>query len=1693
MIRFRSFIAAAVFLTACSVLAQQHPNQEKGFDPSKLYHFADIDSINTFNGNLVVTLPLTQTYRVSPLLSYSFTPVYNANVWDARSYDPSLLELKTCQRCNAGLGWIVSLGRLIPPTDPSNSTNDANKGYVYESPDGRDHGFTPATQTSSYVFSTDESGLRMKVDESTKTIEFPDGTKRIFSDTTGIWRLLHITDPFGNHVDIDYSRSTSTHEIWDVAEFQDTTQIRSHTLEFNVSAAGSDANNTSAGTTFAQTYLTKITVAAFGNKTAEYVFNYTRATIPLPEADTVFQPSSPNNYTIHVFLLTSIDLITKDAAGNTLSSPLLGSYSMAMPGGYDMCAPSTSRCSSSGLLRTLRVPTGGTYSWEYTDIVYPHAFTFVQIPNFVPNPIVEHRQGTVGVSQRTLTDLDSHAATWYYNYVLNFPTQCFDISGNAWYHYHQTANAVTAPDGTVNVGYYSIYQSDACSDDQEFEPGDYGTPFTHWAKEQSTGLLLSTETYSGAPPSSAPSFSAPTASSPHLSYTGWTKRRTKRIRSGTLFVFGGSTFSPSAERTYYEDDCDTSCLSGQFSEIIRSNQDNAGHYRQISAGGTIGSGTGSTLYRTTFTNYPSAPALQTDPHTPWVFGIYTDQCSRVESTARAEDSVTSCGTTQLHGLSEGVTDKKDFNWKQFCFNSTTGFLERQRTIRLLSPGNGDLISVFSAASTGDVASEKYYGGETADGTQQTVPADGLCTASESTFGLLGYTINHTYLYGSLETSAYSGAHFNVDDRTIDKNTGLIEYDKDTTGLSTHYLYDLGGRITSLTPPGTLAASSFTYTSANLSGSAPTNATAKSTQTGTAGEGSRQSEYTFDGFGRVTRESSLMPDDTKRAHDTTYDDLGRKASETISATLDSAYPPLTKTTMSYDFAGRPLSITAPDLSSTTFAYRGIRRTDRTVNIATEDNVAAPSTTSEISDALGRLTEVDQPITGTATTVTKYAYDAADRLITVDMTADNSTQHREFEYDNRGFLLREQHPEIGPSGNGSVTYKGFDARGHARRKNTGSDSSPFDLVFEFDAFERLTAVKTASLNTLKTFTYGDSLDTPPPNSKGKITTAIRNNTIGAAPNTSTVEVDEDYAYDGPGGLLSSTKTTVTKDGVSSQFMQSETYNTLADVATVTYPPFSAAHAPDRTIENLNYNGFLIGVTGYAGGRDKTGKIIPAIGYWPSGMVSAVAHSDGTLDTYTPEHGLPRPAHIEFSNIQSCDAPPTPTISASTSTCANSANAASVPASPSQTYQWSISGGTLTSANDASSITYLAGASGTVHLSVTVHNECGQTAGSADVAIASSPTAPPIAAPATVCPNSTGNVASVLPNSTWSYAWTISGGSITSGGFTSTVTFLAGASGGVHLSMTATSSTCGTMPAVTRDVTISSAPSAPTITAPSSVQGGSTGNSASVPQDSSLTYAWSITGGAISSGGSTSAITFAAASSGTVHLVVTVTNLCGISSSSSKDVNITAGPRPDAPAWIEAHYAGPAPDGTTWLINVNWPAVTGATEYKLLRTTSRSNDEMGSWVTTQDHLKTTSVQDRVSAANFMYIYRVEATGPGGTSLPSPRDLAITVGFTDDPNHVIRAIDWTQMRTAAHAFCVGAQVSDMSQCTFTNADTDGLTMLRGRTISLVDLTELRTAVNAARSAFGLPLLQFADSSPAAHVTKVTLQQISEIRGALK
>src|SRR5260221_2152619 len=132
-------------------------------------------------------------------------------------------------------------------------------------------------------------------------------------------------------------------------------------------------------------------------------------------------------------------------------------------------------------------------------------------------------------------------------------------------------------------------------------------------------------------------------------------------------------------------------------------------------------------------------------------------------------------------------------------------------------------------------------------------------------------------------------------------------------------------------------------------------------------------------------------------------MGRKSSVTSPHRQGSGF---FSTSYTYDPLGRPLTITAPDGTLTTYARTGNTSTTRTLQIAqTAGQSDAQST--EYTDHLGRLIQVDEP-SGTNPnnpTSTIYHYDVGDRLPLVQ----SGVQIRSFVYDDRVQLVSEEHTE------------------------------------------------------------------------------------------------------------------------------------------------------------------------------------------------------------------------------------------------------------------------------------------------------------------------------------------------------------------------------------------------------------------------------------------------------------------------------------------------------------------------------------------------------------------------------------------------------------------------------------------------------------------------------------------------------------
>lgn len=139
-------LAAGLLLVPLCALAVMpgDPNEaesnSRGFDPSKVYGSFDIDHVDLFSGSLRITIPIGQEYPVDGALSYGLTLVYNSSVF---SYHPipedggEVSEAVPNPLSNAGLGWMVTFGRLIPPdTDVLNEDLDH---WLYVAPDGGQH------------------------------------------------------------------------------------------------------------------------------------------------------------------------------------------------------------------------------------------------------------------------------------------------------------------------------------------------------------------------------------------------------------------------------------------------------------------------------------------------------------------------------------------------------------------------------------------------------------------------------------------------------------------------------------------------------------------------------------------------------------------------------------------------------------------------------------------------------------------------------------------------------------------------------------------------------------------------------------------------------------------------------------------------------------------------------------------------------------------------------------------------------------------------------------------------------------------------------------------------------------------------------------------------------------------------------------------------------------------------------------------------------------------------------------------------------------------------------------------------------------------------------------------------------------------------------------------------------------------
>jgi hypothetical protein len=179
------------------------------------------------------------------------------------------------------------------------------------------------------------------------------------------------------------------------------------------------------------------------------------------------------------------------------------------------------------------------------------------------------------------------------------------------------------------------------------------------------------------------------------------------------------------------------------------------------------------------------------------------------------------------------------------------------------------------------------------------------------------------------------------------------------------------------------------------------------------------------------------------------------------------------------------------------------------------------------------------------------------------------------------------------------------------------------------------------------------------------------------------------------------------------------------------------------------------------------------------------------------------------------------------------------------------------------------------------------------------------------------------------------------------------------------------------------------------------------------------------------------------------------------------PAAPAFLTATATSAS------AVQVNWGAVPGATSYQVYRNTTLVH-------TTAD----TSFLDSPLSANTTYLYQVLAKRGSAESPLTPIDAATTIIFTDATlgNTIkIKGVHLTQLRTAVNAVRTAA---GLGTATFTDP-----TITASTRVKRIHIIELRTALDAARAAIGLAALTYTDPTITVGVTKAKAAHFAELR----
>jgi RHS repeat-associated protein len=761
------YVAALVLpFLALSALAQ-HPNVARGFHADKVYQFNGVDNINLYNGNLTVTVPLGPEYIGNGRLKYRFALVYNSQAWDREihSYEGNgdcsggqppewcgrqYVKAIPSKRSNAGMGWSLTLGRLMSPSDPATYPGpfgDGSFAWTYESPDGADHEFTlPDTQNASVLHTTDGSFLRLVPISSSREVHFPDGSIHTFAPVGNTYRLEKIQDAFGNRLSLTYQT-----DQWTLTEYSATgATVRTHYVNLKDITEGPNPGIPSDAPPNYDFVVDSVDLAAFNGSRAEYSLVYTTDLISYGCYSDFRGVETPRP---RVPRLTKV--LQPDESPWEFSYYFDGCSSMK-----DLTLPTKGRSEFTYTGRS--IPVNGCRSWEIVD-GDPREAVFSAFES---------------VHKKTVFPGDGSSAQWTYEQTpaLSYTEGCGLPNGGMILRYNQSTVTVTEPGGLKTEHFFSI--RDQGDSSGLFDLSEFGLPFTRGAESgcgaNRNELCLSSVAYD-----------CRTGQCVKL------RSRYVRYEGETRSTHQWQYRREAASRTVFHDDQDRSV------DVVRSAYDGLGHFRT-----TVTTDSWSGLSRTETTNYnPSRPAVQVDP-TTW---INTPANSRPPASERWLLGLFDIQTNAEAGLS---------TTSHTCFDPVTGFLTRRRLLRDSIRNPADVLRVFTADGNGNPTVEEYFGGDTPGQELQNAALCQMSTPAVPRYQISHSYQHGALSRSQYSGATFYSFDADIDANTGLVKTSRETAGPSIAGLATTYSYDLQARMTLAQPsPGHGGRSKYQYSPA----------------------------------------------------------------------------------------------------------------------------------------------------------------------------------------------------------------------------------------------------------------------------------------------------------------------------------------------------------------------------------------------------------------------------------------------------------------------------------------------------------------------------------------------------------------------------------------------------------------------------------------------------------------------------------------------------------------------------------------------------------------------------------------------------------------------------------------------------------------------------------------------------------------